>query len=454
MKMNMLLFFLVSIIVGNYAFAKDNLAILPFTGGQGEEGETIAELFSFDNRLNEYFIPIPRTSVTRAIRSEQGFQMTSGMTDPDTISSIGQQLGAQYVVAGNITSVGRNRLLIISIMDIRNLQQIAGDYITFNNIEDIRGHLSGMVENIIEATRNNTTALPKLAIVPVQLQGGADPGVADNLAQLLAINLIRNGIYAVYPRTKTLDQVMDEHNTQASGITADTNVVGIGYGENPDLVLSVIARRLGNINMFNAVIIDLTSGVQVVGRSVEYNNIDDGMSAMTMLSNALTGIEAQAIQRTETNRMAQALNSFWANSGLGIGVRVGYSFEYVPVLPINNYLTGWDVTNKEIINGLIITPFLELKLGRFFSVQAELDWNRFYYFDHGLNTSFSCQILRIPILAKGNISVGNFLFSPFAGLGFNIPMIHQSFTINNDWSDLDTSVNEAVSLIFGIDAGV
>ena len=36
-------------------FAKENLAILPFTGGQGDEGETIAELFSFNDRLNDVF---------------------------------------------------------------------------------------------------------------------------------------------------------------------------------------------------------------------------------------------------------------------------------------------------------------------------------------------------------------------------------------------------------------
>lgn len=38
------------------AFAKDSLAILPFTGGQGEDGETIAEIFSFEKDLNAFFL--------------------------------------------------------------------------------------------------------------------------------------------------------------------------------------------------------------------------------------------------------------------------------------------------------------------------------------------------------------------------------------------------------------
>ncbi|MDR0708304.1 MAG: penicillin-binding protein activator LpoB, partial [Treponema sp.] len=88
-------------------FAKDNLAILPFTGGQGDEGETIAELFSFEPALTAMFDPVPRTSINRAIRSEQRFQYESGMTDPDTAAALGKQLGARYVVSGSITALGR-----------------------------------------------------------------------------------------------------------------------------------------------------------------------------------------------------------------------------------------------------------------------------------------------------------------------------------------------------------
>jgi hypothetical protein len=80
-------------------------AILSFTGGQGEEGETIAELFSFEKELTAVFASVPRTSINGAIRNEQRFQMASGMTDPDTIAALGKQLGAEYVVAGGLFPV-------------------------------------------------------------------------------------------------------------------------------------------------------------------------------------------------------------------------------------------------------------------------------------------------------------------------------------------------------------
>jgi hypothetical protein len=75
--------------------------------------------------------------INRAIGSEQNFQMGAGMTDPDTIIAIGKQLGAQYIVAGNITSLGNNKLLVISIIRIDRLQQVAGALETYTDIEEI-----------------------------------------------------------------------------------------------------------------------------------------------------------------------------------------------------------------------------------------------------------------------------------------------------------------------------
>lgn len=75
-----------------------------------------------------------------------------------------------------------------------------------------------------------------------------------------------------------------------SGDTADENLVDMGKGDNPLLVLSLAARRLGARNMFNASIINLESGVQVVGRSVNYERLDDGVETMGSLAQELTGV--------------------------------------------------------------------------------------------------------------------------------------------------------------------
>ncbi|MDR1220703.1 MAG: hypothetical protein LBK73_13970 [Treponema sp.] len=274
--------------VAGAAFAKDNLAVLPFTGGTGEEGEIIAELFSFNRELNAVFAPIPRTSITRTVNNEQKFQRNTGMTDPDTIAAIGKQLGANYVLTGSIGKLGSQNLLIISIVKIDDLRQVAGDVQTYVNTRDIQGKLPDMARNIIEATKIDASRLEKLAVTPVDLGKDIDARVADTLAQILSINLIKSKKYAVYPRTATLEQVQTEYRNQRSGITADENIVDIGKGENPRLALSVVARRWDNQNMFNAAIINLESGVQVVGGSVDYQTLDSGITAMENLVRELT----------------------------------------------------------------------------------------------------------------------------------------------------------------------
>jgi TolB-like protein len=272
----------------NGAFAKDNLAVLPFTGGTAEEGETMAELFSFNRELNAVFTPVPRTSITSVIEKEWKFQTGTDMTNKETIMAIGKQLGAKYVVAGNIGKLGSQNLLTIAILKIDDLRQVAGDIQTYVNIEEIQDKLPGMARNIIEATKIDASGLEKLAVTPVQLGEGTDARVADLLAQVLSINLIRSRKYAVYPRTETLEQVRVEYKNQRSGITDDKNVVEKGKGENPQLALSVAARWLGIRNMFNAAIINLESGAQVAGGSVAYNSLDDGIGVMERLARELT----------------------------------------------------------------------------------------------------------------------------------------------------------------------
>jgi TolB-like protein len=290
-----------------FAQARPTLAILPFTGGSSGDGETIAELFSFDRTLNGAFTPIPRTSINAAIQKEQNFQMASGMTDPETISRIGKQLGAKYIVAGSITRLGSQQLLVIAIMQIDNLQQIAGEWLAYQNISEVRGKLPEMVMNIVDASRKDTSRLQKLAVLPFQMPSGDRE--ADALAQILAAEIIRTGTYAVFPRTKTLEQVQAEYNTQLSGVTDDYSIAAIGRGDNPLLALSGAARRLGQDRMFNAAIINVESGAQVNGESVDYQVIEDGIKAMQELTEKLMPTLIPTISDSRVANLQALLNA-------------------------------------------------------------------------------------------------------------------------------------------------
>jgi hypothetical protein len=143
-----------------------------------------------------------------------------------------------------------------------------------------------MTRNIIAATKIDSTGFDNLAVVPVVLENNIDTRVSDTLAQILSINLIKR--YAVYPRTSTLEQVQSEYKTQEEA-AAEGNQVNIGKGENPRFVLGVRARRLDDENMFNALIINLETGLQYAGGSANYSTLDDGIQAMEELARKLTG---------------------------------------------------------------------------------------------------------------------------------------------------------------------
>jgi hypothetical protein len=146
-----------------------------------------------------------------------------------------------------------------------------------------------MARNIAAAAKRDVSKLPRLALPPVELLGGADKKAADTLAQILAAHLAQGGKYAVYPRTESLARIQEEYANQLNGDTADEYLPELGKGTNPERVLSVSARKLGARNMFNAAVINLVTGVQEAGNSASYGTLDEGITAMEDLATVLGG---------------------------------------------------------------------------------------------------------------------------------------------------------------------
>jgi TolB-like protein len=269
------------------------IAILPFSGGSADEREGIAELFSGTREMMGSFGVIPRTTIINAVQQEQAFQALSGMTNADTIAKLGNQFGADYVVAGSITSLGSRHLLIVSIIKIDVIQQVAGDFLVYDTLDALNNNetlVNTMAANLVKMLRNTKDGLDKLALLPVQFAGGANAQEGDALAQLLAIYLLRGGKYAVYPRTKTLEQVQSEYETQlSSGVTRVDEVVIAGKAVNPPYVLSVVSRKIGSGTRFNASIIELEEGLQINAGNEQYANLSDGINAMELLARELSG---------------------------------------------------------------------------------------------------------------------------------------------------------------------
>jgi len=274
--------------------ARPRLAVLPFTGTAGNDGETIAMLLGNQNGLQSAFTVVPRTSNVDAIMREQEFQR-SGLTDSDTIAQLGRQMNAEYVVAGHVQQLGRSRLVFISIIHVESLQQIAGDYKDYTEISEIRAYLPDMVQKIVAASRQNTSRLPKLAIVPFnRMTSGINERDAEVLTHILSIDIANSGRYAVLPRTSTIQRVFDEHEIQRTGTTDPNTIRRIGIATNAQFVLAGNITSLGNMNLFLAQILNVESGALLIGGDEEYREISDGLSKMQTLARTLTGTSAAA----------------------------------------------------------------------------------------------------------------------------------------------------------------
>jgi hypothetical protein len=125
--------------------------------------------------------------------------------------------------------------------------------------------------------------------MPVNIGDVSDPTIATTLAQILSINLLKTGKYAIYPRDQqSISQIQAEHENQLEK-NADDRLPDVGHGDNPHHVLQVEASRIDSKNVFKAVIINIQTGVLDTWAAVNYDTLNDGIRAMETLAVYLTG---------------------------------------------------------------------------------------------------------------------------------------------------------------------
>jgi hypothetical protein len=451
------------------------IAILPFTGGSADEQEGIAELLSGTREMMGSFGVLPRTGITRAAQQEQAFQAASGMTDADTIAKLGNQFGAEYVVAGSITSLNNKHLLIVSITKIDVIRQVAGDFLVYDTLDALNKDetlVNTIAANLVKMVRNTSDGLDKLALLPVDFPDGGNRQEGDALAQLLAIYLLRGNAYAVYPRTKTLEQVQREYETQLTGgVTRVNEAVRAGAAVNPPYVLSVASRKIGSGARFNAAIIEVENNVQIKMKSEQYANLSDGMIAMDFLARGLNGETISKKERDERMRMvnketvstekaeadrikaieragkrAAAKDKFLKNSGIAFGGWLGPSFggEKTGI----NRSTGEEKSEPNVaFSG---GGDIGLRIG-WFDIQTGLNGFGYDapYTPSGKSEQYEkLSIVQIPILArftyKKNPDNAGFYMAGVIGVGMNFV---------TKISDAESSDPAVMSFIAGAEVG-
>jgi hypothetical protein len=280
------------------AQAKKRLAILPFSGGQGQDGETISILLSNQRALLDAFTVQPRNSAIDKIMGEQRYQRQSGLINSDAISEIGKLNTADLVVSGYITKLSDQNLVLISIVDVTDVQQIAGVYQVYRSIEEIRGLLPGLAQRLAENSRRNYDNLPALAVPSFSVPQNVNANDAMVLAQVLATEIVSLGKYAVFPRNSSVDDVLKEHQFQRSGQTV--SAMDLGTSKRIEFILSSNVMSLGNSNLFGSQIINLERGDVITGADREYQNIADGLikNLMREIAGELLGVNVGSTRTT------------------------------------------------------------------------------------------------------------------------------------------------------------
>lgn len=273
---------------------KESLALLPFTGGAEGDGEYIVSEFARQPVLRDAFNKVTLVTPTTlaVMQFEHKFQRDSGMTDADSILELGKKLNAAYVIAGYITRLGTQNLVLVSILDVERLQQVAGDYRTYRNIEEVDTIIPDIAARLAALLQRDTAELPGLSVPPFVISVGVNENDSQVLAQILACELANGNRYAVLPRTDTLEKVMEEHERQRSGETDQERVKRLGAGRNAQFVLSGAVARLGQLNKFGTDILNIEDGSFVDGYSEQYNDFAEGIDLMPKLAANLNGTPA------------------------------------------------------------------------------------------------------------------------------------------------------------------
>ncbi|WP_432632205.1 ankyrin repeat domain-containing protein [Brachyspira sp.] len=133
---------------------KIKVAVLPFSSANEEEGDTLASMFANELSKRKVYRVLTRNSQMEKVMKELNFQR-NGLTDENTRIEIGRALNAQYVLAGEVRKLGRNNVLIVSMINVETFENKTGDNKSFRNIEDVIQFVPQIV-NEITGTRGRT----------------------------------------------------------------------------------------------------------------------------------------------------------------------------------------------------------------------------------------------------------------------------------------------------------
>ncbi len=264
------------------------IAVLPFTGIAEQQANLLAGMLGTELRKNGNYQIAPRTPAIAETFKEQSVQR-QGLTDTMTISELGKGANASYVVSAHVHSIGKQKVIAASIIDVESFRQISGDYLTFNVEKEVIDYMPVMAKILLSGMSVNTSKLKTLAIFPVTSESEATATDRDILSQILSIDIANTGKYAVVIRTSSLSNVMKEQNIQRQGFTDEATVAEIGNAINANYVLYREVAKYGGEGYISTYVVDVAKKTQEIGAYASYKEIDNIIPTIPGLTHEITG---------------------------------------------------------------------------------------------------------------------------------------------------------------------
>ena len=263
-----------------HAQTKPTLTLLPFTGVNSEDTQTLMVLLANHEDIRDAFTVLPGTGNFSGILQEiqgAGLSAGSGAFKADTVITI------------HTKPIKSGGLVFISLARTDTLQLLSGHYQRYNTIRDLRALLPNIVKSLragVMPKRN----LPKLAVM--RPFTSLDKEEAALLTLALTIDLANRDEYAVFPWD--LSRV-PEPGAAYSGIIDPSAIREMGRITNSLYILTVDLLNMGTANLFRTGIVQTEEGSFVSEGDMEYRNLPEELGLVARLGAKLTDVKREPL---------------------------------------------------------------------------------------------------------------------------------------------------------------
>ncbi|MDR0561856.1 MAG: formylglycine-generating enzyme family protein [Spirochaetaceae bacterium] len=275
--------------------SKQRLTVVPFTSDRttekGGDEETLVVLLANHEDIRNAFTVVPPpgafSSIIREIQSGSG-NTGFGYTDAN-------RFNAGLVLSVHTRKIKNTNLALISLVDAKTLQLLAGYYVQYQAVRELRTLLPDIISRLKISVRANQNA-DKLTVMPPYTAMPQDAVLgkeeADLLSEALTIELANSGKYAVFPwdLARTV-----EPKVPYSGIIDPAVIREMGKTTGSQYILTGDLLNLGTTNLFRTGIVQTDEGSFISEGDIEYRYISEELGLLPQLASQLLDIKEEDI---------------------------------------------------------------------------------------------------------------------------------------------------------------